>query len=187
VHAGKVLPANHPVVKARPDGGPYVGLLGRLGPRPGIVLDSDHVAIALVDSLIDRLIQLVEWRKHRRTALLTNLVEPTFAMFEEVHANYLKRFRGYREEIQSPDADIRRLIDTIATDALFAAGDRAKLLESANVIDDETVGAFVESVVQYLGWPRGNVAPETFGVSKGYRVRHQHLGGRGPAPNVTAV
>jgi hypothetical protein len=102
VHAGKVLPANHPVVKARPDGGPYVGLLGRLGPRPGIVLDSDHVAIALVDSLIDRLIQLVEWRKHRRTALLTNLVEPTFAMFEEVHANYLKRFRGYREEIQSP-------------------------------------------------------------------------------------
>jgi hypothetical protein len=108
------------------------------------------LVISVVDSLINRIVQLAQWRKHRRETLFEGFVEPTFIIFEQVHADYLKSFLEYRDAIAAPDADIRGLIDKIEADALFTAGDRAKVLEAAEAIGDELVGGFVGAIFEYI-------------------------------------
>lgn len=109
--------------------------------------------VDLVDKLADRIIQLLTLRKQQRADLLEKFVSPVFAEFEAVHAAYLDSFARYRQTIEA-SADARwlpALVATLDRDNLFGASSRSKVIRLAQAEeDDESVGAFVAAIRDYL-------------------------------------
>jgi hypothetical protein len=108
--------------------------------------------IDLVDKLVDRVIQLVTYKKQMRAALLGTYVTPVFAEFEQVHSAYLESFSRYRDLIRSAQGPnwIQSLQATLEKDNLFSANSRSKVVRLAEVEDNDTVGPFVKGICEYL-------------------------------------
>lgn len=108
--------------------------------------------IDLVDTLADRVIQLLLYRKQARKTLLDDHITPVFEEFEAVHNAYLAAFDKYRtlilnaKELKASSP----ILTTIEKDNLFTANQRAKVFELAKAAEDELVGPFVESIYRYL-------------------------------------
>lgn len=108
--------------------------------------------VDLVDKLADRIIQLLTLRKQQRADLLDKHVAPVFAEFEAAHAAYLDSFARYRLAIQDAgDAQwLASLVATLDRDNLFGANARSKVIRLAQAEQDESIGAFVAELRDYL-------------------------------------
>ena len=108
--------------------------------------------IELVDKLVDRVIQLLTYRKQMRAALLETYVTPVFAEFEQVHSVYLESFSRYRDLIRSTQEPnwIQSLQATLEKDNLFSANCRSKVVRLAEAEDNDTLGPFVKGICEYL-------------------------------------
>jgi hypothetical protein len=108
--------------------------------------------IDLVDKLVDRVIQLLTYRKHTRAALLGKYVTPVFEEFEQVHSAYLESFSRYRDLIRSTREPhwIQPLQATLEKDNLFSANCRSKVVRFAEAEDNDTLGPFVKDISEYL-------------------------------------
>ena len=108
--------------------------------------------IDLVDKLVDRVIQLLTYRKQMRAALLETYVTPVFAEFEQVHSAYLESFSRYRDLIRSTQEPnwIQSLQATLEKDNLFSANCRSKVVRLAEAEDSDTLGPFIKGISEYL-------------------------------------
>jgi hypothetical protein len=108
--------------------------------------------IDLVDKLVDRVIQLLTYRKQMRAELLETYVTPVFAEFEQVHSAYLESFSRYRDLIRSTQEPnwIQLLQATLEKDNLFSANCRSKVMRLAEAEDNDTLGPFVKGISEYL-------------------------------------
>lgn len=88
--------------------------------------------VDLIDKLIDRCIQLIQWDKQSRKNLFDDFVTPVFTEFETVYKDYLESFRRYRNLLKSSNVPLASVIDTIQEDNLFTEDQRARLSEKAN-------------------------------------------------------
>lgn len=106
----------------------------------------------IVDTLLDRFIQLLTYKAAKRAALLGTHVTPAFEEFERIHSAYLESFGRYRELIrdtQNP-AWLGSLQATLERDNLFSAGARAKVVRLAEAADHPLLGAFITETCGYL-------------------------------------
>lgn len=112
----------------------------------------DIMIVGVIDKLVDRVIQLINYRKQIRKTVLDEYVGPTYSEFEKVHKAYLDSFEKYRELLQaSIQLDMNSpILDIIQKDNLFTADQRAKVFELAKVAEDDLVGSFVQSIYRYL-------------------------------------
>ena len=109
--------------------------------------------VDLIDKLIDRIIQLVNYRKQVRKTLLDDYISPIYSEFERVHKEYLVSFEKYRDLIKSSDSSLGKnspILDLIRKDNLFTADERAKIIELARIAADDAVDEFVHSIYRYL-------------------------------------
>ena len=108
--------------------------------------------IELVDKLVDRVIQLLRYKKQMRTVLRDTYVAPVFAEFEQVHSAYLESFARYRDLIRgAKDPNwIRSLQSTLERDNLFSANCRSKVLRLAEAEHDDMLGPFVMGISEYV-------------------------------------
>ena len=108
--------------------------------------------VDLIDKLVDRVIQFVNYKKESRKTLLNDYITPIYEEFEIVHDAYLTSFNEYRNFLKeatelSPNSPI---LDTIEKDNLFNAKQRAKVFELTEAAQDEEVGGFLQSIYRYL-------------------------------------
>lgn len=108
--------------------------------------------IDLVDKLVDRVIQLLTYRKQMRTTLLETYVNPVFSEFERVHSAYLESFSRYDDLIRNTrDPNwIQLLQATLEKDNLFSANYRSKVVRLAEAEDDDIFGPFTKGICEYL-------------------------------------
>ena len=109
--------------------------------------------VDLVDKLIDRCIQLINFRKEQRKTLFENSIKPIFSQFEIVHKEYLQSFKRYRDLLNNSDEDLKRIIDLIETDNLFSEDQRAKLRALADGTGNSSLDRFVQYIHMYLMSP----------------------------------
>lgn len=86
--------------------------------------------VQAIDKLIDRIIQLFQYQEKVRKETLENYIDPIYVLFEQIHNEYLKDFRKYREMIinsKSPLNASHPLFDLIKTDSLYSQDQRGKL------------------------------------------------------------
>jgi hypothetical protein len=108
----------------------------------------------LIQSLIDRCIQLVEHRNKRRQTFFSECVEPVMKTFDEVHASYLKTFTEAREAIVSDPNWLKRpdaFFDSIYADSLLSQSQRAQLLHATKIMDKPELVDFLKAIREYLG------------------------------------
>lgn len=110
------------------------------------------MVIDLVDKLVDRVVQLLTYRKQMRTVLRDTYVAPVFEEFEQVHSAYLESFARYRDLLQSTSDPkwIQSLQSTLEKDNLFSANCRSKLLRLAEAEHDDMLDPFVRGISEYL-------------------------------------
>jgi hypothetical protein len=113
--------------------------------------------VDLVDKLVDRVIQLVTYKKQMRAALLEEAVTPAFSGFERVHSAYLESFSRYRELIRTESDPhwASSLQAVLQKDNLFSADSRAKVVRlaetgQAETRTDDRFDSFVRSISEYL-------------------------------------
>lgn len=108
--------------------------------------------IDLADKLVDRVIQLLTYRKQMRATLLEIYVTPVFAEFEKVHSAYLESFCSYRDLIQCSEEPgwIKSLQARLEKDNLFSANCRSKLVRLAEAEHGDTLEPFVKGICEYL-------------------------------------
>lgn len=106
----------------------------------------------LIDKLLDRIIQLIGFRKQMRKTLLDEFINPIFEEFEKVHKAYLYSFASYRESLKTISQLDQNspILDQIQSDNLFSADQRAKVFELAKAAEDELIGNFIQSIYRYL-------------------------------------
>ena len=110
--------------------------------------------IDIIDKLIDRIIQLAEWKKQSRKNLFNDFINPIFIEFEVVHNDYLDSFRHYRSLLRSSSVSLDSVCDTIKEDNIFTENRRNRLKELANAGNDATITRpFINSIIQYLTDP----------------------------------
>lgn len=113
--------------------------------------------IDLIDKLLDRAIQLLKEHKEARREFFENFVEPTYALCQDVHEEYLKCFEAYRATIDSA-SDFKSVVDglcaAIKKDNLFTEHHRAKLRAfsdiKSDVPDDKSLEQLVGAIWFYL-------------------------------------
>jgi len=86
--------------------------------------------VQAIDKLIDRIIQLFQYQEKVRKETLENFIDPIYVLFEQIHNEYLKDFRKYREMIINSKLTLNAshpIFDLIKTDSLYSQGQRGKL------------------------------------------------------------
>jgi hypothetical protein len=109
--------------------------------------------IEALDKLIDRFLQLMNYRKQQKRELYSNFVEPVFAEFEAVHKNYLDSFKCYRQMLHSSETPLdshHPVFDKIREDSLFSAEIRAKTAVILELESDPLIGSFAKAVATYV-------------------------------------
>lgn len=108
------------------------------------------VAIDLIDKLIDRLIQLVNYRKENKRQFLDTYLAPLYEAFEEIHEAYLSAFKGYLDDIRRDDCDVKSLIETIEENRLFEDHRRRKVLAMSSIKPESDIDRFLGLIQAYL-------------------------------------
>ncbi len=88
----------------------------------------------LADKLIDRAVELFQYRKTLRRETYDAQVAPTQKAFEALHESYLASFARYRKQISETPELIRAnspLLEEIRTENLYSAHTRTALLQLA--------------------------------------------------------
>jgi hypothetical protein len=87
-----------------------------------------------------------------RRKQLEEIVEPAFALFLEIYAEYERSFRQYRAELTDIDDvdQIHRLIERIEGDLRFTAKDRVDLLSHLEHAANGVFEDFVRSMIEFL-------------------------------------
>lgn len=110
--------------------------------------------IDIIDKLLDRCIQFVEYKETEKRRVFNEFIEPIFSQFESVHEQYLKDFLKYKKTIESEDKFsklVKPLCDNLREDNLFTAVQRIKLKQLSKIKNEKNVGNFVSDISSYLG------------------------------------
>src|SRR5208282_241723 len=113
----------------------------------------------LLQTLVDRCIQLAQHKKTQRRSVFTDIVQPIQDAFESVHNDYLATFRQYRSVIATSDSPLdggHPVFEMLQTDSLFSQSLRNKLERLAGLVEPgwavrklSPIEAFIVSIVDY--------------------------------------
>ena len=110
------------------------------------------MVLPLVGGVTSSLVALLNYLDGKDATLLQQHVEPVYAEFERVHANYIASFRSYIEKIENTPGEnwIRPLQETLRRDNLFSAHERDKIKILAEATHHKVLGPFISSICDYL-------------------------------------
>lgn len=91
------------------------------------------IILDLVEKLIDRLIQLAQYKQKADERLFREFVEPIFADLERIHHHYLQSFRVFRKMLQDDSEELGTVIEKIREEYIFSEGQLSKLREFVSV------------------------------------------------------
>lgn len=80
-------------------------------------------------------------------------LEEAYALFEQVHQEYMDSFRRYRDLIKETKEEVgldHPVLDAIRADHVFTGGPRVKLLGMAETLEGEALLPFASAVKKYL-------------------------------------
>jgi hypothetical protein len=124
------------------------------------------MSVDLLLKLIDRCIQLLDYRKEQKRELLANHIQPVYDEFCRQHEHYMVCFDNYRKIVREaePESPGHPVFDVIKKDHVFSQAARAKLgalskrlstPEEHNKFDP--VNWFVHGIVRYFIWTNADV------------------------------
>jgi len=127
------------------------------------------ISIELVDRLIDRVIQLVNYKKAHDRAFLDNHITPTFEAVSALHEAYLASFKDYLAVVDTCTESLQSLIDRVETEKIFEDHARQRILAAISSLPDVSCAEFVSQVRRYLIYPSDLDGSRTAAV-----VRERH-------------
>lgn len=108
--------------------------------------------VELVDKLLDRALQLNDYKNQRHQALLDRHLSPMFEEFDQVHRAYLDSFSRYRTCIeQNTESNwIDELRALVEKENLFSASSRSKILRLSGGEQDKRLVSITQGIAEYL-------------------------------------
>ncbi|HEY8563278.1 MAG TPA: hypothetical protein VIL74_23070 [Pyrinomonadaceae bacterium] len=113
--------------------------------------------------IVDRFIDLLKRREEVDKKLYTDFVAPAFADFETVHKNYIDSFLEYRKKLSDRSIPVNQdhpVFEDITRDILFTWNIRVKTESLDHLRDDDLVGKFAASILDYMNGTRKKYDPE---------------------------